>query len=203
MTRTPPLLETIKCLDGELFNLRYHAIRFNNARREFFSATTPIDLASQIEVSENFRSGLFRCRITYSSDIEKIEFVAHSYPTVTQLKLVEDNTIDYRFKYADRSHLQKLFDQRHPYDDVLIVKNGNISDSFTANPVFFDSENWWTPDTPLLPGTQRARMLDEGKIRETRITPADLSRYEKVGLLNAMQDFSNMPIIQTSDIEPL
>ena len=82
-----------------------------------------------------------------------------------------------------------------------MVRKYRITDSFTANPVFFDGGHWWTPDTPLLPGTQRELLISEGKISVCRITPTDLSKYEKVGLINALQDMNDMPVISVENIK--
>ncbi|MCA1759522.1 MAG: aminotransferase class IV, partial [Bacteroidales bacterium] len=92
----------------------------------------------------------------------------------------------------DRERLNLLFEKRGICDDIIIVKNGCITDSSFANIVFFDGVKWWTPDTPLLPGTQRAKLLEENKIFECRITPKDISIYSKVGLINAMNDLNEM-----------
>jgi len=122
-------------------------------------------------------------------------FLPHHYRQIKSLKLVEDDKIDYRYKFADRQHLGRLFERRGDCDDILIVKNGCITDSFTANVIFSDGSRWWTPDTPLLAGTMRAKLLKEGKISECRITPNGLNKYLKAGLINAMQDIDNMPVI--------
>ncbi len=194
------LFETIKCDNGILFNMEIHQARFDNAFREYFKTSPKINLLECIEIPEFAKVGLFRCRVTYSQQIEKIEFFPHQYRKIKSLKLVDDNSIDYRFKYANRERLQQLSDKRGDCDDILIVQNGCITDSFAANPVFFDGEKWWTPDTPLLPGTQRAKFLAEHKIFECRITPEDIGKYEKAGLINAMQDLDDMPVICTQDI---
>lgn len=195
-----PLIETIKCDNGILFNMDFHQARFEKALREYFFVSKEIKLFDCIEVPESAKQGLFRCRVTYSAQIEKVEFLPHQYRQIKSLKLLEDNYIDYRYKYANRENLNRLFEQRGGCDDILIVQNGRITDSYVANPVFFDGKKWWTPDTPLLPGTQRAKLLEEKKIFECRITPEDIAKYEKTGLLNAMQDLENMPVIFTSDI---
>lgn len=195
------LLETIKCSDGKLHNLEWHNLRFNQARKECFGIDARLNLAELINIPEKAQAGLFRCRIIYSTKIEKIEFLPHVYRKVDQLKLVEDNSIDYRFKYADRTHLQKLFEKRVECDDILIIKDGCITDSLTANSVFFDGKKWWTPDTPLLLGTQRAQLLKNQTIFECRITPKDLNKYEKAGLINALQDLSNMPLVSVKSIQ--
>jgi 4-amino-4-deoxychorismate lyase len=194
------LFETIKCKDGILYNLEFNDERFNKARKEKFGVAENFDLKKMIEIPENCKSGLFRCRVMYSEKIEKIEFLPHQIRNVSSLKLTENDSIDYHLKYANREVLQKLFEKREGCDDILIIKNGYITDSFTANVIFFDGKNWWTPDTPLLPGTQRARLLCEKKISECRITPDDLSKYNKAGLINAMQDLENMPVIEIKHI---
>ena len=194
------LLETIKCENGNLHHLPWHNARFNAARKACFGKGDILNLAEIIDIPGHAQNGLFRCRITYSSKIEKVEFIPHHYRKIDRLKLVENNSIDYRFKYADRAQLLQLFAQRGACDDILIVKNGSITDSFTANPVFFDGERWWTPDMPLLQGTQRARLLHEGKILTCSITPDDLSKYKKVSLINAMQDLDNFPSIPIQNI---
>lgn len=194
------LVETIKCMDGELFNLRYHQSRLNLTRRALFHLKNEINLEKSIKIPDEIRNGLFRCRVVYGEKIEKIEFCPHKYRPVKSLKLVEDNEMDYRFKYTNRERLSALFEQRENCDDILIVKNGYITDSFIANVVFFDGRKWWTPDTPLLPGTQRARLIHVKKIYVCPVSPADLPKYQKAGLINAMQDLETMPEINIPNI---
>lgn len=194
------LVETIKCNNGKLSNLRYHQARFNLTRRSLFRLKDEISLEKTIQIPKECRTGLFRCRVIYGEQIEKIEFHQHQYRTVNSLKLIKANDLDYHFKFTNREKLNALFEQRETCDDILIVKNGFITDSFIANVVFFDGRKWWTPDTPLLPGTQRARLIHEKKISVCPVTPADLPNYQKAGLINAMQDLDNMPEISISNI---
>lgn len=194
------LLETIKCNNGKLFNMEFHQARFEKAFKEYFKMSTKINLFECIEIPEFAKNGLFRCRVTYSEQIEKIEFIPHQYREIKSLKLVEDNEIDYRFKYAGREKLLQLFGNHGDCDDIIIVKNGCVTDSFAANLIFFDGKKWWTPDTPLLAGTQRKKLLTEGQIFERRITTSDISKYSKVGLINALNDFDEMPVIDIANI---
>lgn len=195
------LLETIKCLDGTLYNLQWHTIRFNQARKEYFGLNTKMNLANFVKVPSSSKKGLLKCRVTYSKTIDKLEFLPHECRKIESLKLIENNTINYNFKFSNREELNNLFEQREDCDDILIVKNGFITDSFTANPIFFDGEIWWTPDTPLLPGTQRARLISEKKISVCKISPSDLPNYKKVGLINALQDMDDMPVIDMDNIQ--
>lgn len=191
------LLETIKCKDGKLVNLEFHQSRFESAQKEHFGVSPKINLYKEINIPESLRKGLFRCRVSYSTQIDKIEFLQHNYREIRSLKIVEDKEIDYHLKYADRKRLQELFDKRGNCDDIIIVKNGFISDSFAANIVLFDGKNWVTPDTPLLSGTQRAKLLKEKKITEQRIRLEDLWNYKKTGLINALNNLEEMPTIKT------
>jgi 4-amino-4-deoxychorismate lyase len=180
--------------------MEFHQARFEKALLEYFKTSSKINLFECIEIPEFAKTGLFRCRVSYSEQIEKIEFFPHQYRDIKSLKLVVDNEIDYRFKYSDREKLQQLFSNRGSCDDIIIVKNGNVTDSFAANLVFFDGLKWWTPDTPLLAGTQRKKLLTEGKIFERRITRFDISKYKKVGLINALNDLDEMPVIEIENI---
>ncbi|MDO8951637.1 MAG: aminotransferase class IV [Draconibacterium sp.] len=195
------LFETIKCSDGKLFNMEFHQARFEKANIEYFGIRSQINLNEHIEIPEFAKTGLFRCRVTYSTQIEKIEFIPHQYRETKSLKLIEDNVIDYRFKFDDRERLNLLFEKRGICDDIIIVKNGCIADSFAANLVFFDDKIWWTPDTPLLFGTQRTRLIKERKIFECKITLANLKKFKQVGLINAMQNLEMMPVIQFHHIQ--
>lgn len=193
---SPSLIETIKCHNGRLFNLEYHQNRFNSSRKTLLKMPTKVSLSQIIEIPKSAQSGLFRCRITYLEKIERIEFIKHKNREIKSLKLVEDNNIDYRLKFADRHRINLLFKDRGIYDDILIVKNGCITDSSTANVLFYDGKDWITPDTPLLRGTKRAQLLKRGKLKERRITPPDLKLYKKIGLINAMWDLETMPIVE-------
>jgi 4-amino-4-deoxychorismate lyase len=195
-----PLFETIKCSDGKLFNMEFHQSRFEKSCVDYFGIQPNIYLMENIEIPAFAKNGLFRCRVTYSTQIEKIEFIPHHYREIKSLKLIEDNDIDYRFKFDDRERLNLLFEKRGICNDIIIVKNGRITDSTFANIVFFDGEKWWTPDSPLLQGTQRAKLIGLGKISECRITPKDISIYSKAGLINALNDLNEMTQIAIHNI---
>ncbi len=195
------LFETIKCNNGELVNMKWHNRRFNGARKMCFEQTNELDLVKIITVPPHAQTGMFRCRVTYSETIEKIEFIPHHYRKIESLKIIEENNIDYKFKYSNRELLNFLFEKRGNYDDIIIVKNGFITDSTVANLLFFDGDKWWTPDTPLLPGTQRAKLLEEKKVMECKISVSDLTQFQKAGLINAMWSFSNMPIVDIKNIK--
>lgn len=194
------LLETLKLENGKLQNLPYHNQRYNKARQELFSLPGQ-DLSKSITIPENCRNGIFRCRVLYGETIEKVEFIPWQARSIQSLQLVYDDQISYSHKFADRSHLQTLYNQRGTADEIIIIKQGLVTDSFIANLVFFDGEKWFTPTQPLLTGTQRQKLLDEGQIHEAIITEKKLFDYQKIGLINVFYNLNNMPVMEISQIK--
>ena len=189
------LVESIKLKDGILCNLGFHQDRINRSLAEIFPGALKIDLAKSISIPENCKSGVFKVRVLYRNFVENIEIEAYTYRNIRSLKVVRHETIDYHLKFTDRQILQQLFAQRGDCDDVIIVKNNLVGDSFAANLLFFDGTQWVTPASALLKGTKRQFLLDSGMITECEIREEDIARYQKIGLVNALVDFEEMPIV--------
>lgn len=187
-------IETIKALDGKVYHLDYHQKRYESVLNHFGTK----GVKNLVELVVPPKNGLYRCRFKYSiTNPKNIEVTYHKYEKrkVESLKVVHDDSIEYSKKYSDRKELDKLFALRDECDDILIVKNNLVTDTSIANIAFYDNGVWLTPKIPLLKGTTRDRLLEEGKIVESDISVDDLKRYSKVALLNAMIDFdiiSNM-----------
>jgi len=75
-------------------------------------------------------------------------------------------------------------------DDVLLWnERGELTESCLANLVVEIEGNWFTPpvDSGLLPGTFRAWLLEQGKIRERALKVDDLKRCSKIYLVNSVR----------------
>ena len=195
-----PLLESLKLKDGIVQNLSYHQNRLNRSMAELFPDAKNIDLAKEIPIPENCKSGIFKIRVLYGQTIEEIEIEPYFFRSIKSLKVVHHESIDYHLKYTDRQILQELFAQRANCDDIIIVKNGLVTDSFAANLLFFDGKKWLTPKTPLLKGTKRQFLIDNGIVSEKEIREEDIRNYRKVGMINAMIDFEEMPVMNLEQI---
>lgn len=195
-----PYFETIQLLDGELKNLEFHQERFERTRSKALGLKKHPLLGEAVKVPCGLEQGVLKCRVIYEKEIIRIEYEPHRPHEVHSLKMVYSDSIEYGFKYTDRSELEILFNQRENCDDILVVKNGCITDSFYANVVFWDGEGWITPETPLLPGTMRASLITAGAVMEEHITPDDLRRFQKVKLINAMNNLRNGPEIPIESI---
>jgi len=193
-------IETIQIQNGELNNLIFHQERFERTRLKALRLKKHPLLSEVIQVPPGLEQGIIKCRVIYDKEIILIEYEPYQVREVHSLKMISSDSIDYGFKYANRSELEELFRQREDCDDILVIKNGCVSDSFYANVVFWDGGEWITPDTPLLPGTMRASLLGKKELRESRIRPEDLAGYHKMKLINAMNDLENAPEISMESI---
>lgn len=194
------LVESLRLKDGRIENLACHQDRMDRAMAELFPEAVKIDLSSEIVVPQECQSGLFKVRVLYGPEVSQIEISPYSFRKIESLKVVHHETIDYHLKYTDRQILQELFAQRGNCDDIIIVKNSYVTDSFAANLLFFDGTTWFTPTTPLLSGTRRHLLLDQGIISEREIREEDIPKYQKVGLINALVGFDKMPVVPVERI---
>jgi 4-amino-4-deoxychorismate lyase len=192
------LFETIKIVNGKPKNLALHDKRLNLSRQKLFGINEILQLSDFIQVPEENKVGIFRCRVIYGSSIISTEYTPYYPAAIKTLKLVHSDTIKYDLKYLERSCLTK-FINRDIADDILIVKEGCITDSSFANIVFTDGKHWVTPDTPLLYGTMRERLLFKGIIDTERITIDNLYNFTHFRLINAMLGF-NSRILPTINI---
>lgn len=176
------LLETIKCLDGQCFNLPYHLKRINTSRQRL-GFDSPLELSLTPP-----KKGLFRCRLVYENEILKIEYLPYEMKLPHSFKLIHTD-ISYDLKYEDRDELNTLVGKKEDADEIIIVKDGLVTDTSIANLCFFDAGEWLTPSKPLLNGTTRQRLLDEKKIITADIHFEKIHTYSKIAVMNAMTDF--------------
>ena len=182
------LFETIKVKNKNLQNIEYHNSRLNRSRKELFGADDFIYLENIIKIPSSLSDDVYKCRVIYDKKIEKIEFEPYKPRIIHSLKLVECNDIEYGFKYHDRSMINELFEKRGDCDDILIIKNGWVTDTSFSNIIFLNGKQWVTPLHPLLCGTKRQKLLDEGKIISKKIKSEDISKYQGARLINSMLD---------------
>jgi len=194
------LFETIRIVDGEPHYPGWHELRMNRAREEFWKDQPPLSLMAILPVPVEFSKGIVRCKVVYGPAIVSIDFKPYEKKPIRTLRLVHCCEIDYHVKFTDRSHLELLFAQRGISDEIIIVKDGWITDTSMSNLIFFDGEDWITPTAPLLRGTNRERLLSEGKLIERSLRPEDLGNYLGCKLINAMRIPEEEDIILVKEI---
>jgi 4-amino-4-deoxychorismate lyase len=182
------LFETIKISDGVAENLSFHNTRLNASRKELFGCADTIDLREIITVPDRHGAGRHKCRVVYSTGIHEVIFEPYPGRSITSLKIVYCDDIEYPYKNCDREKLNALFRLRNGCDEILIVKNHLVTDTSISNIAFFDGSCWVTPRSVLLRGTKREQLITRGIIAESEITVTDIAGFKKACLINAMLD---------------
>jgi len=193
-------IETICYEKGCFQRIELHNERFNRTRKQFFGLQTPFQLELLLSVPPDLKDETVKCTITYEVDIISIDYTLYQIRLVNSLQMVVDDTIDYAFKYADRTKLNSLFDLRGQSDDILIIKNGFVTDTFYANIVFKKDDKWYSPSNPLLKGTRIDRYIREGLVTPALLRPSDLPIFSEARIVNAMISIENSPVILIENI---
>lgn len=194
------LIESIKIKDGVIFNLPLHQRRMNKARKDLCECRSEIVLADLINIPLQYKTGLIKCRIVYGKEIQQIQFTPYRFPSIHSLQIVHEDKLNYAYKLADRSAITTAYDKRGNADDILIIKNGYITDTSFCNVLLLKENKYFTPKTYLLNGVKRQQLLQEGKIIEIHIAPAQLKYYESIHLINAMIDIEDQININVRNI---
>lgn len=195
-----PLFESIAIIDGMVQHAEWHQKRFLRSYLGAYNESPPYSLLDGVQLRDEYKVGKVKLRISYNQEGSIFEFKNYKSKKIHSLRLVDGDELNYEYKYQDRTVLNKLFEQRKTCDDILIVQNKLITDSSYANIVFYDGREWFTPEKPLLKGTARARLLNEGIIRESEIKVADLQKYSAFKLINAMREFEEVEEGKIEDI---
>lgn len=186
-------VETIKILNGRIYSLKWHNQRINRTLKHFYNGD-PINLRNYIDIPDNMTNGLIKCRVLYDQKVEKTEFHQYDIRRVNYLSLVNADAIIYDFKYTDRSKILKLSQGLADDEDILMVRDGYITDTSYCNVALFDGKIWYTPDRPLLQGVRRSQLIEIGKIIPKAIPVSDLKYYKGICLFNAMIGFKKIQL---------
>ncbi|NND32195.1 MAG: hypothetical protein HKN76_06345 [Saprospiraceae bacterium] len=185
-------IESLCCQNGTLINLGYHQDRIDTTFEAFYPKCRK-PLLSHCILPLNTPG---RCKVRFLYNRDQFAYTINPYQpqNIRTLKVVFSDSIEYAYKFRDRSALTKLYSQRNRCDDILIIKNGLVTDTYFANVVFFDGNKWITPSQPLLRGTRRQQLIDTGKIVEEAISHDQINTFEKISLVNAMLNLSEIEL---------
>ncbi|MCK5776487.1 MAG: hypothetical protein KAH25_09930, partial [Bacteroidales bacterium] len=149
------LFESIQILDGIPQRLNYHNDRLNRSRNQLMCSHADLYIEDYLQVPQEFQNGKVKCRLNYGQDVDKIEFANYQEKQFLDFRLINID-FNYDFKYCDRSAFENLRRTAQETTEFLLVKNGFISDSTFSNLIFKNIKGqWYTPNHPLLEGTQR------------------------------------------------
>lgn len=190
-------IESIRVIDGEAELLHQHLLRIEKTCHNF-GLNNPLntDTLQKILKQAPKDNQLYKLRISYGlhtddfheKDSEKysFSFIPYIFPRIRTLQTVHHDEIEYSFKYSNRDVINELFGLRNENDDILIIRNGMVTDTSFCNVAFFDGHGWYCPKTPLLHGTRMAELIHRDIIIPEIISTDTISEFEKIRLYNSM-----------------
>ena len=184
-----PLFESVCIENSQIKNVEFHEARFNRSYIQQYKTHPTYTLFDGIHLTNLDNNLKYKLRIGYKQNGTRYSISEYENSIPKSLKLVTDNTVSYALKKNNRKKLNALFQQREEADDVLIIKNGLVTDTSYSNILLFDGKQIVTPSTPLLAGTCRARLLAKNSIIEQSISVDELQNFESFQLVNALNDF--------------
>jgi len=195
-----PLIESIRCHNGHFPLLRYHQQR---VQRTFGLLWPELDVPDLQHFLHSFpipQQGLYKCRLLYGRSLSQPEYHSYKMRLPRKLRMLAVDHIDYSLKWANRVELNSLFGRRRDCDDVLIIRNGLITDTSYCNIAFLGNGQWFTPSKPLLEGVRRSSLIDEGMMKPKDITPEQLGSFSHFKIFNAMIGWDDCPAMPVSSI---
>lgn len=183
-------IESIKIENGKVFLLNFHQKRVNETFAHFGKKNS-LDLFKILEKTVLNENGLFKMRIIYDLDGKyETELIPYHFKKLNTFELVENNTLDYSFKFEDRKVFAQMKSTSES-EEIIIVKNNFITDSSYSNLLFLKDKQWFTPHTYLLNGVQRQHLLSMKKIEETEISLKNIQEFSHFQIINALNDMQN------------
>ncbi len=182
--------ESIAIRNGCLLNLALHQERLDRTVLDKFKVKTDISLQDRIQLPVQTKVGLWKCRVSYSTEIHEIRFEAYEMRHPRRVLLREDPIFQYPYKSENRQHFAQILADNPQLDDFIFTKNGLLTDSSYANLAFYDGNHWFTTRQVLLEGTKRKCLLQKEVIHETDISLSNLRFFHRIAFLNAMRGLS-------------
>jgi 4-amino-4-deoxychorismate lyase len=178
--------ESICINNGIAENLHFHQARVHKTLNAFDASQHSIELTKIVKQLALPTLGLFKLRVSYDL---KGNYQAvcnpYQYRLINHFALVDIKGYGYDYKFSNRDWINEAFAQSGK-DEIMMHDDGLIKDCSYTNIVFYDGANWCTPQLPLLEGTQRAKLIEEGVIKPKALYLEDLANFQKFKCINAM-----------------
>ena len=187
-------LESIKVVNRDAQNILCHQRRMARTFERFWPDAAVPSLPD-VALSQICTTGVCKLRVVYGvSGIVDARCAPYQLRSIRSLRVVDGGNVDYSYKSADRACLDGLASAKNGCDDVIILRDGLVTDTSFSNWAVFDGGAWLTPRRPLLCGTKRELLLAGGVIIEADLSIDDLMRSRCVRLFNAMVEFGEVEV---------
>ena len=178
--------ESICIKEGIAQNLSAHQLRVNRTLNAFHASIDSIVLVDIVKQLVLPPEGLFKLRISYdlNGNYQPV-FTPYQYKQIQNFALVDIKGHRYDYKFSNRNWINEAL-ALSGKEEIMMHDAGFIKDCSYTNLVFYDGVNWYTPSVPLLEGTQRAKLIQEGIITPKVLYISDLPNFQKFKCINAM-----------------
>jgi para-aminobenzoate synthetase/4-amino-4-deoxychorismate lyase len=192
------LLETLAFVPGEgLRHLDRHLARMADSAdwAGFRFDRTVVAETVRRAVARRLEPARVRMLLSRDGDVD-VELQAMPPAGARQVRLVlDDEPVDATDPWlqhkSTRRDVYLTRALRHPEaDDVVLVnQRGQLTETTTANLAVRLDGRWWTPPTTsgCLPGVERARLLESGRLHERVLSVPDLHGAEQLAVLNSLR----------------
>lgn len=185
--------ESIKILDGKVYNLKYHQQRVDRTLKHF--KLPKLQLQNWIDPPQK---GLYKLKLIYYDTILDMQYMPYKPKKIRSIGFVQSG-VKYSYKYLQRAAIDSLHDGS--VDAVIITQEGFVTDTTIANIAFYDGKRWITPAKPLLKGTARQRYIDNKMLTLADIRQSEVSQFEAIAFMNAMIGFYEVKDFIIKDID--
>jgi len=197
---TYPFLESIGVYEGQAPLLPYHQERVDRTFAAFYPGQKPLDLL-ELWQQTNFSPEKVKWRIAYNAHEHNAEILSFPNRNIERLQVVQDDTIEYAYKFTERESLDALYANKSDVaDEILIIRNGLLTDAYYYNIVVKTESGLLTPRTPLLAGVMRAYCLEKEQVQLADIRMNDLKNSEGIYLINSLHPLERAAFIGREQI---
>jgi len=198
---TYPLFETVSFMNGKFRLQEFHLQRMERSAKQLFGTFFHKNIFNQIIFPKYKDHIQYKCRIAYNKSEFIAEFSEYKRKFIERIKIVEAPKIDYSLKFSDRSAIENLKAEYPEFDEILITQNGFLCDTSMANIVLAKNDKFFTPETCLLEGVQRAYIVNKKLIQKRPVHILNLKDYDYIVPVNAMNGLEEAQKIYIENIE--
>jgi para-aminobenzoate synthetase/4-amino-4-deoxychorismate lyase len=194
-------LETLRLAQGQFAREPRHQARLQRCARHFGLAWSGAAWRAKLaEIAAQHPEGLWRVRLTLARDGQ----LAHEIQPLAELSqpvrvALAPQALDtqgpgaefLQHKTTRREAYQQMLAHKPAdcFDLLLFNREGELTEGCISNLALRLDGQWLTPRLPagLLPGVMREELLEQGRLREARLTLDDLRRADGLALFNSVR----------------
>ena len=193
--------ESICVKNGLVYNLNHHQNRVDKTLKAFDHSNLMLPIFDIVKTITIPTDGLYKLRISYDlTGNYQFKILPYQYKIISSFALIDTKGNNYQFKFENRDWIDAAL-KSSGSAEIIMHHDGLIKDSSYANIVFYDGIDWFTPASPLLEGTQRAKLIQEGLIHPKPLFIKDLKKYKKFKCINAMVNWEDSIEYDVSQID--